>query len=241
MLVTAPLITRRADAPGGGRRGPGVAGAVGVMLALGPHGESAQSAGRADGMNSLAGDQFVGIALVADVPDEFVLGVRPSAGRWSVPPPRLGPKCPPFFKGTVIISWRISSASRVSCSSVVSSRGPDCRPCRGSDSWCLRVCLSAHARCAALRSHWGQRRRAGRVLFELADFDLGSGKLDLTGLEQSDALFIAREEGLERRSSDSIASTTDSRCCRACSKGISPRASPDASGFLAAFDIRRAG
>ena len=65
-----------ADAQRGGKRRAGVGRAVAIVLALGAQGKPAQAAGAADGVKAVlaAGQQLVDVDLVADVPDELVLG-----------------------------------------------------------------------------------------------------------------------------------------------------------------------
>ena len=60
----------------GGQRRAGVARAVTIMLALGAQREAVQAVRRADGVKAVlaAGQQLVDVALVAHVPDKFVLG-----------------------------------------------------------------------------------------------------------------------------------------------------------------------
>ena len=76
VLVAAALVAGRAHAQRGGQRRAGVARAVAIVLALGAQGEAVQAAGGADGVKAAlaAGQQLVDVDLVADVPDELVLG-----------------------------------------------------------------------------------------------------------------------------------------------------------------------
>ena len=75
VFIRAALIARGAHAQRGGKGGAGVARAVAIVLAFGAQGETVQAAGGADGVKTVlaAGEQFVDVALMADVPDEFVV------------------------------------------------------------------------------------------------------------------------------------------------------------------------
>jgi hypothetical protein len=76
VFVGAALVAGGAHAERGGQRGAGVAGAVAVVFALGAQGEAVQAVGGADGVETVlsAGQELVDVDLMADVPDEFVLG-----------------------------------------------------------------------------------------------------------------------------------------------------------------------
>ena len=78
VFIRAALIARGAHAEGGGERRTGVTGTVAIMLALRAERETVQTARGADGMEAVfaAGEQLVHVNLVADVPDELVLGRR---------------------------------------------------------------------------------------------------------------------------------------------------------------------
>jgi hypothetical protein len=75
VLAGAEEVACGGEAEGGGEGGAGVAGAEGVVGALVAVEETGESAGLADELEGLAGasgEEFVDIALVADVEDELV-------------------------------------------------------------------------------------------------------------------------------------------------------------------------
>ena len=74
VVVAAAEIAGHSHAEAGGNRGRGVAGAKGVVFALGALGEAGQAAALAQGADAIApaGEDLVGVALVADVPDQPV-------------------------------------------------------------------------------------------------------------------------------------------------------------------------
>ena len=76
IFVGAALVARGAHAQRGRKRRAGVSRAVAIMLAFRAQREAVQAIGAADGVKSIfaAGQQLVDIDLMADVPDEFVLG-----------------------------------------------------------------------------------------------------------------------------------------------------------------------
>ena len=76
VFVRCRVVAGRAHAQRGGQRGAGVARAVAIVLALGAQREAVQAVGGADRGETVlaAGQQLVDIDLMADVPDEFVLG-----------------------------------------------------------------------------------------------------------------------------------------------------------------------
>jgi hypothetical protein len=69
-------VARDGKAQGGRDRGGGMGGAKGVMRALGAFGEAREAALLAQGADAVTppGQDLVGIALVAHVPDELVAG-----------------------------------------------------------------------------------------------------------------------------------------------------------------------
>jgi hypothetical protein len=75
VLVSAGHIAADGHAEGGAKGGTGVSGAEGIVLAFGAEHEAVEAAGLADGFELLlaAGEEFVDVALVADVEDEAVL------------------------------------------------------------------------------------------------------------------------------------------------------------------------
>ena len=76
LLVGAAKVAGAGEAEGGGDAGAAVPGAVGIVRALGARGEAAETAGLADGGEAIAaaGEELVRVGLVADVPDDLVLG-----------------------------------------------------------------------------------------------------------------------------------------------------------------------
>ncbi len=76
LLVGAAQIAGAGEAEGGGDAGTAVAGAVGIVRALGARGEAAEAAGLADRGEAVAaaGEKLVRVRLVADVPEDLVLG-----------------------------------------------------------------------------------------------------------------------------------------------------------------------
>ena len=75
VLIAAGHIAGHSHAERRGERGSGMSGSIAVMLALGAQGEPVQPAGLPDGIELLAaaGEDLMGIDLVADIPDKPVL------------------------------------------------------------------------------------------------------------------------------------------------------------------------
>ena len=78
VLVAPAHIPGHRHAQSGRQRGAGVAGAVTIMRAFTAQGKAAQSPGGANRMKAILapGQQLMHIALMADIPDEFILGRR---------------------------------------------------------------------------------------------------------------------------------------------------------------------
>jgi hypothetical protein len=75
IFIRAAQIARRAHAQRGGQGRAGVSGPVAIVLAFRAQREAVEAVGGADGVKPVlaAGQQLVDIALVADIPDEFVV------------------------------------------------------------------------------------------------------------------------------------------------------------------------
>ena len=76
IFVRAFFVARRGHAERGGKRGARVAGAVAIVRAFGAQREAVQAVRGANGVKAIfaPGEQLVNVDLVADVPDEFILG-----------------------------------------------------------------------------------------------------------------------------------------------------------------------
>src|SRR6185437_11094654 len=75
VLVAAPLVPRRAHAQRGGQGRARMSRPITIVLALGAEGKAIQTVRGADGIEPVfaSGEQFVDVALVAHVPDKFIL------------------------------------------------------------------------------------------------------------------------------------------------------------------------
>ena len=76
VFVASGQVAGHGHAQRGGKRGTGVTGSVGVVLAFGAEHEAIQAAGLADGLKTVAaaGEDFVDIGLVAYVEEDLVVG-----------------------------------------------------------------------------------------------------------------------------------------------------------------------
>ena len=76
VLVSLLLVAGGAHAQGGRQRRTGMAGPVAVVFALRPEGEAVEAIGGPDGPESVfsAGQDFVHVHLVTDIPDKLVFG-----------------------------------------------------------------------------------------------------------------------------------------------------------------------
>src|SRR6185369_705960 len=76
VLVAAALVASGSDSESRREGGARVGGAVTVMLTFRSQRKTAQAIGGADGLKAVfpSGQQFVDVALMAHIPDEFVMG-----------------------------------------------------------------------------------------------------------------------------------------------------------------------
>ena len=76
VFIAAELIAGRADSQRGLQGRAGVRRAIAIVLALAPHGKTADSFRAANRVETVfaPGQQFVNITLVTDIPDELIFG-----------------------------------------------------------------------------------------------------------------------------------------------------------------------
>src|SRR5439155_19779251 len=76
IFIAAALVARGADAQCRRESSASVGCAIAIVLALATHGKAAQAAGAADTWEArfAPGQELMDVALVADIPNEFVLG-----------------------------------------------------------------------------------------------------------------------------------------------------------------------
>ena len=115
VVLLARLVPGDGHAQGGREGRRGVAGVVGVVLALLAAGEAEDAAAAAQAAEAVlpAGQDLVGVALVADVPDDLVAGrVEDAGGGPGSARRRPGsrPRWPPFLETVSRMRARISRA-----------------------------------------------------------------------------------------------------------------------------------